>query len=145
MITNYLIIGAILFALGTIGFLSRRNMIVMFLSVEMMLQGVGLNLVAFGYEWRNAHGQIFTIYMLAVAAAEAALALALILALYRRRRSLDVTLWQELREPDQPPIVDSPDAVRPAPEPAPAWPKLTPAGMEPKYSQKKIEETVHVG
>ena len=55
MLTNYLIIGAILFALGTIGFLSRRNMIVMFLSVEMMLQGIGLNFVAFGYEWRNAH------------------------------------------------------------------------------------------
>src|SRR5437762_3215717 len=117
MLTNYLIVGAILFALGTVGFLSRRNMIVMFLSAEMMLQGVGVNFVAFGYEWRNAHGQIFTIYVLAVAAAEAALALALILALYRRRRSLDVSLWQQLREPDQPPIVDPPQVMSAAPEP----------------------------
>src|SRR5262245_62875469 len=101
MLTNYLIIGAVLFALGTIGFLSRRNMIVMFLSVEMMLQGVGLNFVAFGYEWRNANGQIFAIYILVVAAAEAAIALGLIVALYRRRHSLDVSLWQDLREPDQ--------------------------------------------
>ena len=145
MLTNYLIIGAILFALGAIGFLSRRNMIVMFLSVEMMLQGIGLNFVAFGYEWRNAHGQIFTIFILAVAAAEAAIALALILALYRRRRSLDVSLWQDLREADQPPIVDAPDvSAQPASEPLPVWPKLTPAGVAPTPPAEEIEETAHV-
>jgi NADH-quinone oxidoreductase subunit K len=146
MLANYLIIGAILFALGTIGFLSRRNMIVMFLSVEMMLQGIGLNFVAFGYEWRNAHGQVFTIFVLAVAAAEAAIALALILALYRRRHSLDVSLWQDLRESDQPPIVDPPDVLaKSAPEPVPVWPKLVPAGVEPKPTEEEIEETADVG
>jgi NADH-quinone oxidoreductase subunit K len=143
MLTNYLIVGAILFVLGAIGFLSRRNMIVMFLSVEMMLQGVGLNFVAFGYEWRNAHGQIFAIYMLAVAAAEAAIALALILALYRRRRSLDVSLWQELREADQPPVVDALEPAAVDREPLGAWPKLTPAGVEPERTER-VKETADV-
>ena len=144
MLTNYLVVGAILFALGAVGFLSRRNMIVMFLSAEMMLQGVSLNFVAFGYEWQNAHGQIFTIYILTVAAAEAAIALALVVALYRRRGSLDVSLWQELREPDQPPIVDQPEESSAAPEPEAAWPKLTPAGVEPKHTEEEVEETTHV-
>jgi NADH-quinone oxidoreductase subunit K len=144
MLTNYLIVGAILFALGAIGFLSRRNMIVMFLSAEMMLQGVGLNFVAFGYEWRNAHGQVITINVLAVAAAEAAIALALILALYRRRHSLDISLWQDLREPDQPPIVDPPERVLREIAPVPAWPKLTPAGVEPKHTKEEVEETADV-
>src|SRR2546422_6469437 len=101
MLHNYLVVGAILFALGTVGFLARRNMIVMFLSAEMMLQGVSLNLVAFSRAWSNLHGQIFTIFILTVAAAEAAIALALVLTLFRRRGSLDVSLWQDLREPDQ--------------------------------------------
>jgi NADH-quinone oxidoreductase subunit K len=144
MLTNFLIVGAILFALGAVGFLSRRNMIVMFLSVEMMLQGVGLNLVAFGREWQNAHGQMFTIFVLAVAAAEAALALVLVLALYRRRHSLDVSLWQDLREPDQPPVVDRLDEVAAAHEPAVEWPKLTPAGIEPEKPRQEVEETADV-
>ena len=144
MLTNYLIVGAILFALGAAGFLSRRNMIVMFLSVEMMLQGVSLNLVAFSNAWQNVHGQIFTIYVLTVAAAEAAIALAMVLSLYRRKHSLDVSLWQELREPDQPPIVDEPGAATAAPEPQTVWPKLPPAGVEPKRTAEEIEETADV-
>lgn len=144
MLTNYLIVGAILFALGAAGFLSRRNMIVMFLSVEMMLQGVSLNLVAFGNAWQNVHGQIFTIFVLTVAAAEAAIALAMVLSLYRRKHSLDVSLWQELREPDQPPIVDEPEATVSPPEPQPAWPKLPPAGIEPKHTEEELEETADV-
>jgi NADH-quinone oxidoreductase subunit K len=144
MLNNYLMVGAILFALGAIGFLSRRNMIVMFLSVEMMLQGVGLNLVAFGYEWRNANGQIFTIFVLTVAAAEAAIALALVLALYRRRNSLDVSLWQDLREADQPAVGDPPGVEAAGPEHVVVWPKLPPAGLEPKRPSHSIQETVDV-
>jgi NADH-quinone oxidoreductase subunit K len=144
MLTNYLIVGAILFTLGAAGFLARRNMIVMFLSAEMMLQGVSLNLVAFGNAWQNVHGQIFTIFVLTVAAAEAAIALAMVLSLYRRKHSLDVSLWQDLREPDQPPIVDEPEPAAVAPEPQPAWPKLTPAGVEPKRTAEEIEETADV-
>ena len=144
MLTNYLIVGAILFVLGAVGFLTRRNMIVMFLSAEMMLQGVGLNLVAFGNAWSNWHGQIFTIYVLTVAAAEAAIALALVVTLYHRRGSLDVSLWQDLREPDQPAIADEPELPSAEPAAPPAWPVLTPAGLEPKHTDEEIEETTNV-
>src|SRR5438128_12271017 len=91
---NYLIVGAILFALGMIGFLARRNMIVMFLSAEMMLQGVAINLTAFARFRGNLQGQAFVLFILAVAACEAAIALALVLMLYRRSRTLDVSVWQ---------------------------------------------------
>jgi NADH-quinone oxidoreductase subunit K len=135
---NYLILGAILFGLGMIGFLARRNMIIMFLSAEMMLQGVALNLVAFARYRGNLGGQVMTLFMLAVAACEAAIALALILMLFRRRKSLDVSLWQELREPDQDPIVDE-DPLPPPPTEEPS-PQLTPAGVEPAQPR----ETSHV-
>ena len=135
---NYLVVGAILFALGAIGFLARRNLIVMFLSAEMMLQGVAVNLVAFARFRGNLQGQAFVLFMLTVAACEAAIALALILMLYRSRRSLDVSLWQELREPGQEATVDEePLPPPPAEEPLPT---LTPAGLEPPHR----EETSHV-
>src|SRR4051812_21691068 len=98
VLRDYLLIGAALFALGMLGFLSRRNLIVMFLSAEMMLQGVALTLVGFGRYHGNWTGQILTIMILTVAACEASIALALILILFKRRSSLDVTLWQEIRE-----------------------------------------------
>jgi NADH-quinone oxidoreductase subunit K len=135
---NYLVVGAILFALGMVGFLARRNLIIMFLSAEMMLQGVALNLVAFARFRGNLHGQVFTLFILTVAACEAALALALILMLYRRKHSLDVSLWQELREPGQEPIVDE-EPLPPAP-PTEPLPRLTPSGPMPAQEQ----ETSHV-
>ena len=129
-LSGYLIVGAVLFVLGMIGFLTRRNMILMFLCAEMMLQGVAINLVAFARHHGNLHGQVFTLFIITVAACEAALALALILMLYRTRKSLDVSLWQELREPDQEPILDLDE---PAPEPSAevALPQLTPSGIAP--------------
>jgi NADH-quinone oxidoreductase subunit K len=129
-LSSYLIVGAILFALGMIGFLTRRNMILMFLCAEMMLQGVAINLVAFARHHGNLQGQVFTLFIITVAACEAALALALILMLYRTRKSLDVSLWQELREPDQEPILDLDE---PATEPSSAepLPQLTPSGIAP--------------
>ena len=129
-LSSYLIVGAILFALGMIGFLTRRNMILMFLCAEMMLQGVAINLVAFARHHGNLHGQVFTLFIITVAACEAALALALILMLYRTRKSLDVSLWQDLREPDQEPILDLDE---PAAEPSAAepLPQLTPSGIAP--------------
>jgi NADH-quinone oxidoreductase subunit K len=135
---NYLIVGAVLFALGMIGFLTRRNLIIMFLSAEMMLQGVALNLVAFARYRGNLHGQVFTLFILTVAACEAAVALALILILYRRKHSLDVSLWQNLREAGQEPIEDEEPLPQPPP-PAPL-PRLTPAGPRPPQEQ----ETSHV-
>ena len=135
---NYLAVGAILFVLGMIGFLTRRNLIVLFLSAEMMLQGVALNLVAFARFRGNLQGQAFVLFMLTVAACEAGIALALILMLYRYRHSLDVSLWQELREPGQEPTLD--EEPLPAPAPAAPLPRLTPSGHEPPHR----EETSHV-
>src|SRR5262245_26323628 len=93
---NYLTVGAILFGLGMIGFLARRDLIIMFLSAEMMLQGVAINLIAFARYRGNLQGQAFTLFIITVAACEAGIALALILMLYRRRHTLDVSVWQEL-------------------------------------------------
>ena len=138
MLENYLVVGAVLFALGMVGFLARRNLIIMFLSAEMMLQGVALNLVAFARYRGNLQGQAFTLFIITVAACEAGIALALILMLYRSRRSLDVSLWQDLREPGQEPTVDE----EPLPPPlfvAPL-PTLPPAGLEPQ----RPEEPSHV-
>jgi NADH-quinone oxidoreductase subunit K len=138
MLQNYLTVGAILFALGMIGFLARRDLIIMFLSAEMMLQGVAINLVAFARYRGNLQGQAFTLFIITVAACEAGIALALILMLYRKRRSLDVSVWQDLREPGQEPTVDEEPLEPPPPEPP--LPKLTPSGLEPERPQ----ETSHV-
>ena len=132
---GYLVVGALLFALGMIGFLARRNLIVMFLSAEMMLQGVALNLVAFARYHGNLQGQAFVLFLITVAACEAAVALALILMLYRNRHSLDVSLWQDLREPGQEPTVDEePLPAEPVEEPLP---RLTPAGVEPPQREEE--------
>ena len=137
VLRNYLLVGAVLFALGMLGFLSRRNLIVMFLSVEMMLQGIALSLVGFGRYHGTWTGQVFTIVILTVAACEASIALALIVVLYNRRSSLDVTLWQEIREAGVPATTTA-DAVQeaepvdeaPGPE---SYPHLVPAGVEPPH------------
>jgi NADH-quinone oxidoreductase subunit K len=138
---NYLIIGAALMAIGMVGFLSRRNLIVMFLSAEMMLQGTALTFVAFGRYHGNWTGQVFTIIILTVAASEAAIALALVLVLFNRRGSLDVTLWQDLREPGLPRVEDRPEDIEPLePVPGPeSYPHLTPAGVEPPHPNQPWE------
>ncbi len=136
ILRNYLLIGAALMALGMLGFLARRNLIVMFLSVEMMLQGTALTLVGFGRYHGNWSGQVFTIIILTVAACEAAVALALILVLYHRRESLDVSLWQDLREPGLPPVEERPDVDAEPAEAVPGpetYPHLTPSGVEPPH------------
>jgi NADH-quinone oxidoreductase subunit K len=134
-LANYLMVGAILFVLGMIGFLTRRNLIIMFLCAEMMLQGVAINLVAFARYHGNLQGQVFTLFIITVAACEAALALALILMLYRSRRSLDVSLWQSLREPGQEAILDL-DAPPVQPKLEDDLPKLPPAGVAPPARQE---------
>jgi NADH-quinone oxidoreductase subunit K len=140
ILRDYLLVGAALFVLGMIGFLSRRNLIVMFLSVEMMLQGTALTLVGFGRYHGNWTGQVITIVMLTVAACEASIALALIVTLYNRRSSLDVTLWQDIREASVPATsaseeIDTAEAlvVPPGPE---SYPHLVPAGIEPAHPEQ---------
>ena len=97
-LSHFLLTGAILFALGLIGFITRRNMIIMFLCTEMMFQGVVLTLVAFSRFHGNETGQTFVIFVLTIAAAEAALALGLVVLLFRRRRTLDADAWADIKE-----------------------------------------------
>jgi NADH-quinone oxidoreductase subunit K len=138
---SYLVVGAVLFALGMVGFLARRNLILMFLSAEMMLQGVAVNLVAFAKFRGDLGGQVLVLFILTVAACEAAIALALILALFKQKKSLDVSLWQEMREPGQQAITD--DEPLPSPPAPPDFEHLTPAGPAP-VMPKEPQEVSHV-
>ena len=132
VLNDYLIVGALLFTLGLVGFLARRNLIVMFLCAELMLQGVSLTLVAFSAFHGTRGGQVFAIFSLALAAAEAGIALALFVVLFRRGHSLDVSIWQDLREADQPPVIDESAGDEKSPEPS--WPHLPLAGQLPGKS-----------
>lgn len=143
LLQNYLFVGAMLFGIGLIGFLCRRNMIVMFLSAEMMLQGVSVSLIAWSRFHNNWSGQMLVVFMIAVAACEAALALALIGMLFRRNEKLDITAWSGLREPDLEPFVDRELPEEP-PEPKPEWPHLPPAGTEPRVSPEDTDYRSHV-
>jgi NADH-quinone oxidoreductase subunit K len=94
---HYLAVGAIMFAIGLIGFMARRNLIVMFLCTELMFQGVAINLVAFAHYHGNLAGQAFVIFLLVIAAAEASLALGLVVLLFRQKNTLDADAWKELK------------------------------------------------
>ena len=133
---HYLGVAAILFGLGLVGFLTRRNLITMFLCAEMMLQGVAINFVAFARFHGNLTGQVFVLFIVAVAACEAGIALALILMLYRRSKSLDSSVWQELREVGVPPTIDT-ESLPPQPVEEDD-PHLAPAGAEPARSQEGV-------
>ncbi len=143
LLENYLIVGAMLFSLGMVGFLCRRNMIVMFISAELMLQGVSVSLVAWGRFHNDWGGQILTILIITVAACEAAIALALLLMLFRQSGNLDIAIWQSLRESDQPRFVDH-VLPEPLPEEPRAWPELPPAGVEPDSDEEEIQHRSHV-
>ena len=94
---HYLAVGGIMFVIGMIGFMTRRNLILMSLCTELMFQGVVINLVAFGAYHGNFAGQAFTIFVLVIAAAEASLALGLIVLLFRHKATLDADAWRELK------------------------------------------------
>lgn len=94
---HYLALGAVLFALGMVGFLARRNLIMMFLATEIMFQGVAINLVAFSFFHKNVMGQAFVVFLLGIAAAEASLALGLVVYLYRKKATLNVDEWSEMQ------------------------------------------------
>jgi NADH-quinone oxidoreductase subunit K len=143
LLHNYLIVGALLFGIGLVGFLSRRNMIVMFLAVEMMLQGVSVSLVAWARFHNDFGGQMLVLFIITVAACEAAVGLALILMLFQRRGSLDVAAWHELREENVPPYVEEEVPEEPPSEP-PDWPKLTPAGRDAAIPRDETDHRSHV-
>jgi NADH-quinone oxidoreductase subunit K len=96
-LAHYLFVSALIFVIGLIGFITRRNLIIMFLCTELMFQAAGIALIAFGRYHLNFEGQTFVIFILTVAAAEAAMALALVVLLFRRKESLSAEEWTELK------------------------------------------------
>ena len=86
----YLILSAILFVLGVTGFLVKRNIITVFMSIELMLNAVNLSFVAFAAQLQQLSGQVFVFFVMVVAAAEAAVGLAIIIAVFRTRETLNV-------------------------------------------------------
>jgi NADH-quinone oxidoreductase subunit K len=87
---HYMIVSAILFALGTVGVLTRKNAIVVFMCIELMLNAVNLTFIALSHHLGNLDGQIFVFFVMTVAAAEAAVGLALMICFFRNRESIDV-------------------------------------------------------
>jgi NADH-quinone oxidoreductase subunit K len=88
-LSSYLILSAVLFTIGVVGFLLRRNTIVIFMSIELMLNAANLALVAFSRFLHSMDGQIFVFFVMSVAAAEAAVGLAIIIAMYRTRETVN--------------------------------------------------------
>lgn len=86
----YLILSAILFSLGVAGFVYRRSVITVFMSIELMLNAVNLTFVTFSYQLRNVDGHIYAFFVMVVAAAEAAVGLAIILTIFKNRRTLQI-------------------------------------------------------
>ena len=142
LVHNGLIVGAILFALGLVGILARRNLIVMFLCAELMLQGIAVSLVAWSRHHGDWGGQMLVIFVLTVAACEAAIALVIVLQAFARTGRLDAAAWQSLRESNLPRVIDhglpAPDTV------APRFPRLTPAGVLPEQDEDEVLHREHV-
>ena len=86
----YLILSAVLFTLGVAGFLLRRNVITVFMSIELMLNAVNLTFIAFSYQLKQVNGHIFSFFVMVVAAAEAAVGLAIILTVFKNRSTLNI-------------------------------------------------------
>ena len=89
-IAYYLVLAAVLFSIGVGAFLIKRNVITIFISIELMLNAVNLTFVAFAHKWHQISGQIFVFFVMVVAAAEAAVGLAIIIAIFRTRQTLNV-------------------------------------------------------
>jgi NADH-quinone oxidoreductase subunit K len=89
-ISWYLILSAVLFALGIAGFLLRRNIITVFMSIELMLNAVNLSFITFSYQLKQVNGHIFSFFVMVVAAAEAAVGLAIILTVFKNRATLNI-------------------------------------------------------
>jgi NADH-quinone oxidoreductase subunit K len=97
-LTYYIILSAILFTLGAVGVLIRRNAIVIFMSVELMLNAANLAFVAFAKSYEELSGQIFVFFVMTVAAAEVAVGLALIVAIFRAKHSINVDELSSLKQ-----------------------------------------------
>jgi NADH-quinone oxidoreductase subunit K len=89
-ISWFLILSAVLFVLGVAGFLFRRSIITVFMSIELMLNAVNLSFVTFSYQYKQVNGHLFTFFVMVVAAAEAAVGLAIILTVFKNRATLNI-------------------------------------------------------
>jgi len=96
-IQNYIILSSLLFCIGVFGVLYRRNAIVVFMSIEIMLNAVNLLLVAFSTYHQDAAGQVFVFFTMTVAAAEVAIGLAILVAIYRNIKSIDIDQLRNLK------------------------------------------------
>jgi NADH-quinone oxidoreductase subunit K len=94
---HYLILSAVIFSIGTFGVLTRKNAIVIFMCIELMLNSVNLTFIALSRHLQNMDGQIFVFFVMTVAAAEAAVGLALMIAFYRNRESIDTDDFNMLK------------------------------------------------
>jgi NADH-quinone oxidoreductase subunit K len=88
--THYMVLSAALFTLGVIGVMTRRNVIIILMSIELMLNAVNINFIAFAYQLQNIVGQVFAVFVIVVAAAEAAVGLGIILAFYRNKETVNI-------------------------------------------------------
>ena len=89
-VNQFLFLGAILFCIGVYGVLARRNGVLVLMSIELILNSVNINLIAFGQFHKNLSGQVFALFIIAIAAAEVGVGLAIVMMLYRNRRSIDI-------------------------------------------------------
>ena len=135
LLGNYLVVGGLLFVIGLIGFVVRRNAIVMFLCAEMMLQGVSVSLVGWGSYHGDWGGQMLVLFIIAVAAAEAGIAMALVMMLFHKSGTLDIAFWQDLHDEGLPRFIDR--QIPEAREEDHVWPTLVRAGVQPDFDEKE--------
>ena len=93
----YMTLSMVIFSIGVFGFLSRRNIIIVFMSIELMLNAVNINLIALSHYLQDMRGQILALFVIAVAAAEAAIGLAIVIALFRNKATAHVDEVKEMR------------------------------------------------
>lgn len=94
---NFLLLAAVLFCIGVFGVIARRNAVLVLMSIELVLNSVNLNLIAFGLMNNDVDGQVFALFVIAIAAAEVGVGLAMVLLIYRNRRSIALDELSELK------------------------------------------------
>ena len=97
LINNFLLLGAVLFCIGVYGVIARRNAVMVLMSIELILNAVSLNFVAFALMWGAVDGQVFALYVIAIAAAEVGVGLAMVLMIYRNRKSIALDELSEMK------------------------------------------------
>ena len=96
-LNNYILLSTVLFIIGAVGVMARRNSIIIFMCIELMLNAVNLLLVAFSTYHQDANGQVFVFFIMAVAAAEVAVGLAILTMVYRNLKNIDINLLSNLK------------------------------------------------